>query len=61
MKSKTRNWVLNALAVFMVIGAILAILAIVFAANMVCQRYIGPFITGSSDPVAVALYCRPVK
>jgi hypothetical protein len=52
---------LNVLAVFMVIGAILAIVAIVFAANMVCQRYIGPFITGSSDPVAVALYCRPVK
>jgi len=61
MKAKLKDKVLTALAAISVIGAIVAIVAVVIVADMVCQRYIGPFMTGSNDPVAIALYCKPVK
>lgn len=58
MKTKN-NLAFNVAASVALLIVLFVVVALVVGAQMVCQRYIGPFMTNSNDPVAIALYCKP--
>jgi hypothetical protein len=59
MKKGISETTANVIAAGLVVVFIGALVALYLVAHVTCHRYIGPFMTGSTDPVAVALYCKP--
>lgn len=52
------EWVVYASVVLILLLGVAAAVAISIAATYGCHRHWGPWLTGTNDPVAVAVYCR---
>lgn len=58
-RNRNREWLFNLIGGLLVLLIIAAFVALALAGSYVCHRWTGPYFTGSNDPVAVAIYCRP--